>query len=53
MFTSYIGETTVVKKKLVHKNSKQKINKIKDAAAKAMLPSGSIVPEIDDGFEII
>lgn len=48
-----IGETPVVKKKLVNTGyQKEKLSKIKDAAAKALLPS--VMPsQIDDGCEII
>ena len=48
-----IGETPVVKKKLVHTSyQKEKLCKIKDAAANALLPS--VIPtKIDDGCEII
>lgn len=48
-----IGETPIVKKKLVHTGyQKEKLSRIKDAAAKALLPS--VIPtQIDDGYEII
>ena len=52
-----IGETPVVKKKLVHTSyQKEKLCKIKDAAANALLPSiylATIPTKIDDGCEII
>ena len=48
-----IRETPVVKKKLVHTSyQKEKLCKIKDAAANALLPS-MIPTKIDDGCEII
>ena len=48
-----IGETPDVKKKIVHTGyQKEKLSKIKDATAKALLPS--VVPtQINDGCEII
>ena len=48
-----IGETPVIKKKLVHKSyTKDKLSKIKTAAAKAVLPT-VMLSKIDDGHEII
>ena len=48
-----IGETPVIKKKLVHKSyTKDKLSKIKIAAAKAVLPT-VMLSKIDDGHEII
>ena len=48
-----IGETPVIKKKLVHKSyTKDKLSKIKTAAAKAILPT-VMLSKIDDGHEVI
>lgn len=49
-----IGETPVIKKKLVNTNyQKVKLSKIKIAAAKALLPSTVSTESIDDGSEIL
>jgi len=47
-----IRETPVVKKKLIHTGYQEKLHRIKDAAAKALLPL--VIPtKIDDGYEIL
>ena len=48
-----IGETPIVKKKLMHASyTKEKLTRIRDAAAKTILPSMTL-GSVDDGHEII